>query len=104
MPSLKYTIRDLVRMAKDIECCAGRLGMREEGSRGVLAEGSLSGRSGYYPKAHTKDSATGRTYIGVPPFTPETGGGFMGSTKTEAGTAMEYMLGSLRAAAEGTTK
>lgn len=104
MPSLKYTIRDLVRMAKDIESCAGRLGMLEEGSRVVLEEGSLSGRSGYYLKTHTKDSDTGRTYIEVPPFMPETGEGFIGSTKTEAGTAMEYMLGSLRAAAEGTTK
>ena len=52
MPSLKYTIRDLVRMAKDIESCAGRLGMLEEGSRVVLEEGSLGPSPQVRPSAY----------------------------------------------------
>lgn len=104
MPSIKHTIRDLVRMAKDIESCAGKLGLLEERSRVVLEEGSLSGRSGYYLKTHSKDPGTGRTYIDVPPFMSKTGGGFVGTTKTTAGTAMEHILNSLRAAARSTTK
>lgn len=91
----QYKIQDLRDLIRVIEAYARDLELIGESDRLVLEEPVLNGHQGYFLKVHGKSGV--RTQITVPLMSPDTGDGYLGSTKTETGKAMRYMLDGLRA-------